>query len=141
MNYKVTVIVGLPGSGKSHYINEHADKDTMIVDDPKHISELPDKLTSNLIIADCHLCKPKSREALNNILDIRYPKAEIEYIFFENNPDQCLKNVKHRNDGRYVEPTIKNYSKVYTIPEDAITVSIFDTTTLKNKSKNRLRPR
>lgn len=134
---KITVLVGLPGSGKSYYIKQNSDSKTIIVDDPKNANELPDKLTSDLIIADCHLCREKTRESLNKILQIRYPKAEINYVFFENNPEQCLKNVKFRNDGRFVEPTIKNYSKEYSIPENATVLPVFDTSTLKSKPTNR----
>jgi len=136
---KITVLVGLPGSGKSYYIKQNSDSKTIIVDDPKNANELPDKLTSDLIIADCHLCREKTRESLHKILQIRYQKAEINYVFFENNPEQCLQNVKFRNDGRFVEPTIKNYSKEYNIPDNATVLPVFDTSTLKSNPNNKRR--
>ena len=140
MDYKIILIVGLPGSGKSYYIANNIKPGYTIVDDPRSIDELPKKLTTNLVIADCHLCKDTSREALNKILEIRYPKADIEYIFFENNPAQCIKNVNHRNDGRYVEPTIKNYSRIYNIPENSTVLKVFDTESLKIKKSRKIKP-
>lgn len=138
MKYTITLLVGLPGSGKSHYIANSSTPYTHIIDDPRSKSELPEKLEGDMIIADCHLCREKTRETLNNIIAEMYPDASTHYVFFENNPKQCLKNVAYRNDGRVVEPTINNYSRVYNIPEGSEVVAVFDTSTLKNKRKQKI---
>jgi len=45
---------------------------------------------------------------------------EYECIWFENDPEACLKNVRTRNDGREVESSIKILSKMYVPGKSAI---------------------
>lgn len=140
---KILALVGLPGSGKSHYINKLENKDSFLIsDDPKNQEDLPDPFIArnfNIVIADCHLCIPRIRDRFINKINKLYPEHSLEFVFFDNNPSQCLKNVNYRNDGRKVETTIIQYSKEYIIPENSNIIPVFNTDLLI-KTKNKFKP-
>lgn len=46
--------------------------------------------------------------------------GNINWIFFENNKEKALKNVKFRNDGRKVKGLIEFLSQNYFIPDEDI---------------------
>lgn len=136
MQKEITLLIGLPGSGKSHYIKEHFHStDYTVIDDPKMPSDFPDTFDKHLVIADCHLCRSAVLESFHFFAQRKYPDAKINLIYFENNPMQCFKNVDYRNDGRDVKLTIQYASKKYVVPEDANVVKVFDTATLTKKPK------
>lgn len=142
---KVVCLVGLPGSGKtfvgrqiaienggegwffddisqprSQFDYAHAptvfERFVSRITDPFFTQHLP-KEKHVAVLTDVNLCEPEQREkAIETIRHYR-PDAEIEWIFFENAPDKCRKNVFLRSDGRKVEETIRRFSKSYVIPE------------------------
>lgn len=136
MEKQITLLIGLPGSGKTDYISKNfKEGDYTIVDDPRKGSDIPVNFEKHLIIADCHLCREQSMAGFKEFAATRFPDIPINYIYFENNPEQCLKNAAFRNDGRIVEPTIRHMSKTYKIPEDVTPIPVFNTDTLKKKRK------
>lgn len=133
---KITALIGLPGSGKSHYLFKFKNNpDYIIIDDPKSKDELPENTDKNIIIADCHLCIPSIRIQFEKIIKDKYPNHLIELVFFENNPEMCHKNSNYRNDGRVVNLTINEYSKKYVIPEGYNILPVYDTDKIKSKIK------
>lgn len=135
---KIIAVIGLPGSGKSYYLDKFKNNpDYIIIDDPKNISEIPVDVDKNILIADCHLCRKEVLNSFKQVINKILPKHSIELVFFENNPNQCLKNVEYRNDGRKVEATIIQYSKKYEIPEGEKVIPIFNTELLTKKRKNK----
>lgn len=120
----ILCIVGLPGSGKTYTACQYLDKSYIVVlDDISNIDDLPIKKFNLLIITDPNFCITSVRESAEKILIEKY-NSQPEWIFFENNKDKCLVNVKYRNDGRNVEDYINAVSQVYEIPEgyDAIEI-------------------
>lgn len=139
---KLTVIVGLPGSGKSRWMQKRRDlypgvyaEDFMANsrgDRPgfansrhydKLICALQDGLDS--IIADIAYCDSGSRAEVEPTVRRSAPSTTMEWIFFEKNLDQCVRNIqargKHEPDR---EPKVDReiaeahrLSKVYSIPE------------------------
>lgn len=116
----ITFVVGLPASGKTHYAKSLGGR---LIDDPKDFKkDIFPYLTEDceLVIADPFLCSSASRErATNWILEI-LPGAELKWVFFENNPEQCLRNAAKRmeeGDDRKVAGSIKSMSKSYKVPE------------------------
>lgn len=126
---KVILIAGLPGSGKTYLaetIGEVRDAngvpDFHVIDDIGHVGLLDSYLGLglNAVVTDPNFCKTPTRELAEAWIKSHYPTAEIEWIFFENNPDECRKNVARRvaeGDDRKVEGFIKLHSDSYVIPE------------------------
>lgn len=140
MPKQITLLIGLPGSGKSDYISKNFNKgEYTVVDDPRKAGDIPLEFDNHLIIADCHLCREQSMNGFKSFAEKNFPDIPINYIYFENNPEQCFKNAAFRNDGRIVEPTIRHMSKTYTIPEGVTAIPVFNTDTLKKKVKTRLK--
>ena len=124
--YKILLIIGLPGSGKTHTANSMKDNNTIILDDITDITQIPTRLedSQTLIIIDPYLCYASCRFAASNLLLDRF-HIPPDMIFFENAPEKALANIKLRDDGRKVEGFIKQLSKEYFIPTNVVARSIY----------------
>lgn len=133
----IILIVGLPGSGKSRLanrINQDNGGKFTIINDPKDFKKIEDNIHKDLIITDPHLCFEKNRQsALQKIKDLN-PNCKIEWIYFKNDPEQCLINSNVRNRAnqisfkpvKKVDGFIKNFSQFYTIPDGAFVVDVWN---------------
>lgn len=110
---KILLIIGLPGSGKTTYVEKNRlhEKYT-IFDEFIHSLErgwvtkaLRDG--KDLCLIDALLCRPNT---FNGIMKL-FKDHQVEIIVFENAPEQCLKNKPH------MTMKIKEFSKVYN-PKD-----------------------
>lgn len=115
------VIVGLPGSGKTHLGNELKKniKVSTFIDDIDNVIKLYNamELGGNIVISDPFLVEKSSRLNLEKIALAH--GAEIRYFFFENDVDKCYNNVVNRKDGRIISRYfIEQLSQRYTIPEE-----------------------
>lgn len=123
---KITCVAGLPGSGKSHLLyrmsDQYAPLKSWVVDDITELGQLPGvhivHNISHLMISDPHFCISSTRQLAEKLLMDWY-QITPQWIFFENDPPQCLLNVRMRNDGRQVHSLIHALSKVYEIPSHA----------------------
>ena len=110
---KITLIIGLPGSGKTFLAKKLGQEDgTIVIDDIVGIEQLPDN-AQNLIITDVNFCDETILHRALHKLYQKYRNPDIRCIYFENNPEKCRRNVLYRNDGRNVEGTIERFTKVY----------------------------
>ena len=117
MKKTLTIIIGLPGSGKSHIMKKF--EDHIIFDD--FIGSFYDGKLIKALLQNNKVCSSDPRMCLSDIFNrfinkiLQYiKKSEIYLILFENDPEQCLKIIKYRHDGKQsIEETIKNYSKYY----------------------------
>jgi len=128
---KITLIIGLPGSGKTTLAYKLANEDktnhikTCVVDDIVDQNQLPnDNDCEHLIITDVNFCDEglltKAVARLNKL----YKNVAIIYIYFENNQEQCRHNVEHRNDGRNVEGTIIRFAPIYKVPNNITPIEV-----------------
>jgi len=115
---KIIFVVGLPGSGKTSYAKTIGG---VLVDDPKGLDDFPLERVDLLVVSDPMLCVLKTREEGEEVLRERYGDFETEYIFFENDPCQCLSNSQRRKD-KPVEDSIFWLSSMYQIPEGIIPI-------------------
>ncbi len=126
---RVTFIAGLPGSGKTHLAQSLASQydpvDVWYVDDITSTDDLVGTFGSayikHLIVTDPHFCRPTTRPLAEGVIWEWY-KLPVDWIFFENNPQQCRRNVMHRiaqGDDRKVMGMIDLLTKIYTIPNGA----------------------
>lgn len=122
----VTFVIGLPGSGKTYFIENIINRDgfyELVIDDPTDPKLVDEGIAEgkNMIIADPWLCNP-------NIRQFAYDKFYnagwffVSTYFFENDQEKCRKNIEYRNDGRLIKNLdVFNYS----IPEGVDTIPIW----------------
>lgn len=121
----IKLIIGLPGSGKSYFLNEFLDDSWTKIDDPKTTDDPLKDFPLNidkLAVVDPWFCNKTVLKSAIETLLIRYPNAEFDYVYFKNEPEQCKINVSIRNDGRKVNGFIDMFSKLYEPPDTAIGV-------------------
>lgn len=112
----VLIVIGLPGSGKSHYSVDL--KDYIVYDDclfsfydGKALTDI--KKGRNVCLNDPRLCDFLSFERL--IEKIKVFTGDISLVLFTNNPEQCLKNTHNRDNKRGISKSILQYSKIYNL--------------------------
>ena len=150
MDRKVTnaiFIVGLPGAGKSYYARQLASEiNATLFDDfkanaigncshfpfAKSYVELINGLRSgkDSIISDIDFCKTESRNEACQCIEHLVEGVEIEWIFFENDPEKCRENIIRRaiTEGRRQSGPInalERYSKIYVIPDGSLVVPVW----------------
>lgn len=133
---RITVLVGLPGSGKTYLGNSLQNESRIYIDDIRKdslrtLKDLVEKQRfPDIIISDVWLCLEKDRGFASGWFSKHAPDYEVEWIFFENSPEKCLANVKRRNangDCRKVEGLIRQLAKEYVIPEGVEVRQIYST--------------
>ena len=125
-------IHGLPGSGKTHLSNEISkDQKFVILDDIGNISKVVSNLDkeNNIILSS-----PYFDNYINLGLDLKLKSIlkdydyDIDEIWFENNPENCIKNIKNRTDHKIdsvsIIPEIPNFSRNYIIPVGVKTIPV-----------------
>jgi predicted kinase len=141
---KLVVVVGMPGSGKSHYIrglepqfpgvcahdymaNSHGDSprftDSRLYDDlVRALREGRDSL-----IADIEYCDTWRRVEVEEVIRRDVPGVEIEWRFFENDPARCEANAARRGRVGVSEERrkIRALSRKYQIPPGAIVIPVW----------------
>jgi predicted kinase len=117
------IVAGLPASGKTEFIKQKygSREKTFIFEDisEEDMSELHRVISSEeglVIVSSPFAVLRKWRLSflewcINNNFNFK-----VSYVFFENNPKQCLNNAKRRPENK-VENLIIELTKDYTIPE------------------------
>lgn len=129
MDLIFNLVIGLPCSGKTFFLNEKRQLGYTIVDDPISFIEIQKAVgyteSGVIYVADCNLCKSETLEQAKNVLRLHYPDANINCIYFENAPEKCLNLYRKRGldgDLRSVENYIKMLSKIYNPPSNSLPI-------------------
>lgn len=146
---KITVITGLPGSGKITYLKEHEREfgDALICDDyyksapgrtvefkgSAYYADMAEALEAgrNVVIADIVFCeeafRKEAQESIKNLIAELGIEVEVDYRFFQNDPDACIANILGRNRPERVASELKfieEHRDNYRIPAEAIVLSV-----------------
>lgn len=132
---KVIMLVGLPGSGKTTYAQTHLNS-AVLFDDPsaspkgiealrKHIQEIG----GDIVVTDVYSVKREVRALADEKLR-GWGVQHIEWIFFENDPEACIANVKRRNaeEPRFrliPDGYVREASRQYEIPESCVVIPVY----------------
>jgi len=94
----ITLLVGLPGAGKQKLAEDLKAglENVVIINEPRHFSDLTRYPVKDLIIADSYLCMREIQERAKEVIKIMWPTAEPTWIFFENNLATCMLNATGR---------------------------------------------
>jgi hypothetical protein len=107
---QVTLVIGLPASGKSTYLEDFIRDGVPVFDDFMKGSSSDDfatclhlqrieghlKAARDVVLADVRLTDPEFYGAVVSRLHSITPELRIRNVCFENNRDQCLANSAHR---------------------------------------------
>jgi hypothetical protein len=133
------ILVGLPGSGKSRLTEEYREKGYSVFDDflGYHKSLRPQGLLSFLdaledkklvICNDVFITNPIDRIKIERVL-ARYPEYKVDWWFYDNDPEQCTKNILadsvRRKDFQTRIDLIKLLAPTYQIPEGSEVIRVF----------------
>jgi hypothetical protein len=144
---KLVIVVGMPGSGKSHYIREQQPQFPGICvhdymsNSHGHSPRFTDsRLYPNLVralrdgkdclIADIEYCDTWRRVEVEEVITRDVPGLEIEWRFFENDPAKCEANAERRARSNLAEEKrkIRDLSRKYQIPPEAIILPVWTST-------------
>jgi predicted kinase len=132
---KLIVVIGLPGSGKSHYVHElrgscqgvcaedymaSSHNNSSRFTDSRHYADLIRDLRDgkDCVIADIEYCDTWRRVEVEEVVARDVPGVTIEWHCFENNPTQCNANVDSRNrkNAEEEKKKVRHLSQKYQIP-------------------------
>ena len=115
----IHLLIGLPGSGKSTWLESIPNKNEIFDDisqnDPKliQLNKLLKNNPENIFISDVNFCEKQILDrAINKIKELSDKQIEFQFILFPQSSEICRLNVQQRNDGRNVEFTINRFEKL-----------------------------
>ena len=130
---KFVWIHGLPGSGKTYLANQmNKNNDYTILDDIIDMSKVQAEMDkgNNIILSS-----PYFEKYIGMSLESRLRKAlegsdyQLEEIWFENNPQNCIKNINNRVDhnikANILAPEVMELAYRYRIPEGSKVIPVW----------------
>jgi len=120
---KVIIVVGLPGSGKTYYINNNKKEGDVVQDDfvtPENLKIILDNGPEKVFLADPNFCNEFVLKTVREYVG-KYT-SEIEVVYFENDTDKAINNAKKRD--RRVEGMIYLLAPHYYPPKNSLKIFV-----------------
>ena len=118
---KLIIIIGLPGSGKTTYYEEHLKTHGFIFFDDFISSIFNGKMMKaietgidDICITDPRLCNHEIFKKVMKDIESYIDKSNIELVLFENDKNKCLINASKRIN-KNVNRTIEFNSRIYNL--------------------------
>lgn len=112
----IEFVIGLPGSGKTFLLVDFAKQGYDVYDDIKSLDEIKViSPTSNYIcLSSPMFCDNEILLRAVSAARVKFSNAVPFFTFFENDPENCWKNIQRRNDGRLISKDfLYQLSKMY----------------------------
>lgn len=115
------LIIGLPGSGKTHLAQNYISKGFELIDDPRDKNRINYCIKNkiDIVITDPHLCSVSNRKKAIDYLELA--GYNVKCLFFENNIEKCKNNLKFRNDGKVIDG-LESFRYVIPVGEIVMTI-------------------
>lgn len=119
----IYLLIGIPGSGKSHWLNTKNTNSSCILDDISQLDKPFDLLDAaitnlkikNIYISDVNFLELSVLKKAEQMIEDRLKNQphSINYVVFKSTKEISEHNVILRNDGRKVQGTIQRFHKNY----------------------------
>lgn len=139
----ITVIVGLPGSGKSTFALKLINDNNFLIDDfslNRHLLEDFKKSgKKELVITDPLLCETTQERAEKKLkFFLKNENINFKWVLFENDLKNCWTNVFEREDNReisynFVKELSKKYEENYFYKNQENVIDVFKKEAEKNE--------
>jgi len=152
---KLIIIIGLPGSGKSNYMQEllisekieeryiyddfhaKAEKDSPEVIASRHFTSLSEslKMGKTCMVSDIAFCNNERRKAFMSAMTEQCKNVKMELHCFRNEPGQCKENIKMRarkSADREME-LVDELTDKYQIPTEAKQIPVCQNSSTANE--------
>lgn len=138
ISLEVLMVAGLPGCGKTMYLEELRRDGWLAFDDFKagaidnspsfHKSRKFRTLLASVrdggrcAVADIDFCRSESREEAENVLGAAVSGLKVRWCFFAHDERSCDENIRRRNRDSLAEDLreLHKYSRIYSIPKGAV---------------------
>jgi hypothetical protein len=146
----LTIVCGLPGSGKSEWFTENQSKFTFSSDDffanaicdqnpggksfwhGRDYAQLVVRLNNgeNCCISDIMFCKSETRAFAQQWFPAAVDGLTFEWLFFENEPGACERNIQRDGETKSRDPagrlnSLRSLKSEYIVPEGAKRLPVF----------------
>lgn len=129
------MLVGLPGCGKTRYMERLGEEGWCVFDDFKaaaindsprfdrsrHFEDLLASLRAGhrCAIADIDFCKGQSRTEAEIVLRAAIPNVDLRWCFFAHDERSCEDNIRRRNRDSLEADLrkLRDYSRIYSVPD------------------------
>lgn len=103
---KITIIFGLPGSGKTTYIKDNFKSEDLILDDISLLVKektlynfLKETICSNkeknIVISDPMLCLENNQKKIKHLIEKNFSEYNVDWIFIDTSYDISVKRALH----------------------------------------------
>jgi hypothetical protein len=100
-----------------------------LVEKSRHYGALLENIRAgrDCVIADIAFCDPRRSANLQQVIARQIPNCEIDWIYFENAPDKCRRNIERRARERPHNDldALEKFQGLYFIPDEVTPIPVY----------------